>query len=127
MGYLSQVTLLCNFKMAEEVDRIIEVWAENHEWVRPTRSVDMLKQVYKYSWDWMKWYTGPHSEPFLPQDIEDLLEAVDSGEKPDYAYVYLRIGESDDDLEFRANAEGTPLEDVGIIRELDLSSLQFPR
>lgn len=125
MGYLSKVTLLCNDKMAKEVDKIIKKWTKDHDWVKPFLvEEDQANKIKKYSWDWMKWYKGPLCEPFLPGDIENLLDDVDAWEKPGYAYVFLEVGENDS-VYFRNNCEGTPMEDVVVITELDLDGLSF--
>lgn len=150
MGYLSTVTLLCNEAMAKAVDKIVEKWTKDYDWVAPEIEVDTETKITKYQWDWMKWYSN---NGFLSGDIENLLDVADGislvssmqsenyftdpvkhyDKKPeapdpeilDYAYVYLRIGESEGDVEFRRNCEGTPMEDIGLISELNLDGFIF--
>lgn len=123
MGYLSTVTLLCNEAMAKAVDKIVEKWTKDYDWVAPEIEVDTETKITKYQWDWMKWYSN---NGFLSGDIENLLDVADAiSLVSSMKYVYLRIGESEGDVEFRRNCEGTPMEDIGLISELNLDGFIF--
>ena len=129
MGYYSSVTLIATKPMAAEINKFIR----EEMYSQPDLiTYDSKNEVTRYAWDWIKWYENDGIQKRIAELRENVIDYEAGGTQDerykDMAFVFLRDGESDDDIEFeRGNVEGTVLEDCWCRTEItyDNSQLRF--
>ncbi len=112
MGYRSDIGLCLSQKAKQALDRMC---AKNSDKRRIDEFLDEAKchthtesQTIAYHWTWTKWYTEFVEIAFLEKFMENL---------DDTEYLFIRIGESYDDVEYKGSFWENPL-NMGLQREV---------
>ena len=108
MGYRSDVGLCLSAKGKEALDAALDEARQNKEHLSLIMAlldgaavrVSTDDGVVAYHWEYLKWYADYSDVRF----IENLLRNLDEED-----YLFIRVGESDDDTEYRGGFWGNPL------------------
>ena len=96
MGYRNDVAIKCKpnaYKMFETI-----LGKE----IFPDKIYRHISNTHILVWEWDKW----DEEDEEVQRVTDLMDELDKlGDKDDYGYAYLRLGEDDGDVETRSNTD----------------------
>ena len=117
MGYRSEVKIVAGRKAADEIRTIL---AEHDSQLQEIGTNDQGETLFAA--DWAKWYEDCGDEF---QDVDAIMTVVDKYvyEIPrdqvnelnvDQGMEYCRVGESDDDTDYRSNGAGGGYLSVGI-------------
>lgn len=131
MGYRSDVGLVLSKNIADKLRKTIKnisltELTENNHHITESMIINNIKSilssadtVYKdektgsevYYWGWVKWYP----ESFRTIIIENILNDSDPDE-----YLYIVIGEEDDDIKIKGNYINNPFE-MCLIRDIHIT------
>lgn len=112
MGYRSEVAIKCEqkaFEMIKEVCRKVEVVPDK---------VYKEDSCYILWWSWIKWddwYDDVLEIETVLKELDKLKDPLETG--TGYGYKFMRIGESDDDVETKDNDWNIEL---WMIRKIDI-------
>jgi hypothetical protein len=111
MGYYSEVKIVAGRKAADEIRTILAQHDSSLEEIGTNAKGETL-----FVADWAKWYEDDDGYP----DVKAVMEVVDkyvyARDTPpvDQGMEYCRVGESDDDTEWRSNGAGGGYLFIGI-------------
>jgi hypothetical protein len=115
MGYRSEVKIVAGRKAADEIRTIL---AEHDSQLTEIGTNDQGETLFAA--DWAKWYEDDDDFP----DVKAVMEVVDKYVyelsyqakklRVDQGLEYCRVGESDDDTDYRSNGAGGGYLSVGI-------------
>lgn len=97
MGYCSQVALKTTTEGYLVLKRFNDSIKFDSE--KPLRGAEIMRTkagFYKISFDDVKWYDSY-------SDVQNFLRGMDKLEYQDIPYVFIRIGEDYDDIEYKEN------------------------
>jgi hypothetical protein len=108
MGYRSDVGLCLSAKGKEALDAALAEAQNTNEHFSVIKELLDCGSVRSssddgavaYHWQWLKWYADYYDVSF----IENLLRSLD-----DEDYLFIRVGESDDDTEYQGGFWNNPL------------------
>ena len=111
MGYRSEVKIVAGKKPAAEIREVIKKYDGSPLTEVGTNDKDETLFVA----DWAKWYEDDDDFP----DVDSVMKVVDKylcTEERDYdvGIEYCRVGESDNDTDYRSNGAGGGYLSVGI-------------
>ena len=129
MGYRSEVKIVAGRKAADEIRTILAEQDTQLQEIGTNKNGETL-----FVADWAKWYEDDADE--FP-DVDAIMTVVDKyayevprqqGNKlnVDQGMEYCRVGESDDDTDYRSNGAGGGYLSVGIVVH-DEGSFKVPK
>jgi hypothetical protein len=126
MGYRSEVGLCLNKMGKAALDKALqEAEQENHPELEEFKKMFTTRADEKredasgavaYLWKNTKWYNDSDGYPDVAF-VEDFMNRLDSADDDNIEYLFLRVGESYDDIEERGRFWDNPL-GMGIVRDV---------
>ena len=119
MCYHSDVTIMCDDKLAQMIKEAIDRQDESNAIKPDSIARDRKNKVTEFYFGYKVW--GGYA---CVEEIEKLLDQVEDGEI-EAAFVFLRVGETSDDDELRRCSDNTAFESVYQVTSLDPGDLNF--
>lgn len=109
MGYRSDVRIATTHEGYERVCKRVDELSEGrntYPLIGTKRAPEFFEEEddsVVFGWDWIKWYDGMYT------DVTNVMTALAEIEGAGLPYEFCRIGESWDDIEFRASCNNEEL------------------